>query len=126
MSDYQVTGWLAWQHHMALVLMASLYILNLKEEIPLLSVRDARLLVIAITFATKKEVDLCLEHIRIRHQKRQADIDKNRIIPGFPGADGEIKNGKVFSHVVSGWVQPTISLMPKQKCKCLARVFCSF
>jgi len=80
MSDYQVTGWLAWQHHMALVLMASLYILNIKleqqDEIPLLSVRDARLLVIAITFATKKEVDLCLEHIRIRHGKRQADIDR--------------------------------------------------
>jgi SRSO17 transposase len=80
MSDYQVTGWLAWQHHMALVLMASLYILNLKleqqEERPLLSVRDARLLVIALTFATKKEVDICLEHIRIRHQKRQADIDR--------------------------------------------------
>lgn len=80
MSDYQVTGWLAWQHHMALVLMASLYILNLKleqqEEIPLLSVRDARLLVIAITFATQKEVDLCMEHIRVRHRQRQADIDR--------------------------------------------------
>jgi len=25
MSGYQVTGWLAWQHHKALVLMASLY-----------------------------------------------------------------------------------------------------
>ena len=80
MSDYQVTGWLAWQHHMALVLMASLYILKLKlenqQEIPLLSVRDARLLVIAITFATQKEVDLCMEHIRIRHCQRQADIDR--------------------------------------------------
>lgn len=32
MSDYQVTGWLAWQHHMALVLMVSLYILNLRLE----------------------------------------------------------------------------------------------
>jgi len=31
---------------------------------------------IALTFATKKEVDLSLEHIRIRHQKRQADIDR--------------------------------------------------
>ena len=80
MSGYQVTGWLAWQHHMALVLMASFYILNIKleqqEEIPLLSVRDARLLVIAITFATQKEVDLCMEHIRNRHRKRQADIDR--------------------------------------------------
>jgi SRSO17 transposase len=80
MSGYQVTGWLAWQHHMALVMMASLYILTLKlenqEEMPLLSVRDARLLVIAKAFATQKEVDLCLEHIRIRHRHRQADIDR--------------------------------------------------
>ncbi len=80
MSGYQVTGWLAWQHHMALVLMASFYILNIKieqqEEIPLLSVRDARLLVIAITFCSQKEVDLCMKHIRNRHRKRQADIDR--------------------------------------------------
>ncbi len=80
MSGYQVTGWLAWQHHMALVMTASLYILTLKlenqEEMPLLSVRDARLLIIAKAFATQKEVDLCLEHIRIRHRQRQADIDR--------------------------------------------------
>lgn len=80
MSGYQVTGWLAWQHHMALVMMASLYILTLKienqEEMPLLSVRDARLLVIAKAFATQKEVDLCLEHIQIRHRQRQTDIDR--------------------------------------------------
>jgi len=80
MSGYQVTGWLAWQHHMALVMIASLYILTLRlenqDDMPLLSVRDARLLVIAKAFATKKEVDLCLEHIRIRHRQRQADIDR--------------------------------------------------
>jgi SRSO17 transposase len=78
MSGYQVTGWLAWQHHMALVMMASLYILTLKlenqEAMPLLSVRDARLLVIATAFATQKEVDLCLKHIRIR--QRKTDIDR--------------------------------------------------
>ena len=80
MSGYQVTGWLAWQHHMALVMMASLYILTLKienqDQMPLLSVRDARLLVIAKAFATQKEVDLCMEHIRIRHRQRQADMDR--------------------------------------------------
>jgi SRSO17 transposase len=80
MSGYQVTGWLAWQHHMALVMMAGLYILQIKletqEEMPLMSVRDARLLVIATCFATRKEVDLCWEHIRIRHQQRQADINR--------------------------------------------------
>jgi SRSO17 transposase len=80
MSGYQVTGWLGWQHHMALVLMASLYVLSVKleqkDEMPLLSVRDARLLVIAINFATQKEVDMCMAHIEKRHQQRQADIDR--------------------------------------------------
>lgn len=80
MSGYQVTGWRAWQHHMALVMMAGLYILKIKLEdqstMPLLSVRDARLLVIALNFATQKEVDLCMEHIRKRHKQRQKDIDK--------------------------------------------------
>lgn len=80
MSGYQVTGWLAWQHHMALVMMAGFYILKIKLEdqntMPLLSVRDARLLVIALNFATQKEVDRCMEHIRNRHRKRQKDIDK--------------------------------------------------
>jgi FOG: Transposase len=80
MSGYQVTGWLAWQHHMALVMMAGLYILSLKleykNEMPLLSVRDARLMVIAINFTTDKEVDLCMEHIHKRHKQRQKDIDR--------------------------------------------------
>jgi len=80
MSGYQVTGWLAWQHHMALVMMAGYYILSLKleqqDQMPLLSVRDARLLVIAINFATQKEVDLCMQHIQVRHRQRQADIDR--------------------------------------------------
>ena len=80
MSGYQVTGWLAWQHHMALVMMASLYILRMKikaqEELPLLSVRDARLLVIATLFGTQKEVDSCMEQMEFRHQQRQRDIDR--------------------------------------------------
>ena len=80
MSGYQVRGWMAWNHHMALVLVASLYLLKIKIEtqndIPLLSVRDARLLVIAILFATEKEVDLCIKHMQKRHTQRQADIDR--------------------------------------------------
>lgn len=80
MSGYQVTGWLAWQHHMALVLMASLYLLQFKleyrEDAPLISTRDARLLVIAILFCTQKEVDMVVGQMGIRHVKRQADIDR--------------------------------------------------
>ncbi|MBK6964607.1 MAG: ketopantoate reductase family protein [Bacteroidales bacterium] len=34
-------------------------------------------------------------------------LDKEKIILGFPGAGGEIKNGKVNCHVVSGLIQPT-------------------
>ena len=80
MSGYQVRGWLAWHHHIALVMMAGLYILSQKleyqQEMPLLSVRDARLMVIAINFGTDKEVELCMVHIHKRHIQRQYDIDK--------------------------------------------------
>jgi SRSO17 transposase len=80
MSGYQVTGWMAWQHHMALVMMAGFYILKIKlenqQQMPLLSVRDARLLVIAINFASQYEVDLCIQHMTRRHKQRQKDIDK--------------------------------------------------
>ena len=80
MSGYQATGWLAWQHHMALVMMAGLYILimklDYKNAMPLLSVRDARFIAIAINFATDKDVDLCMEHIHKRHIQRQKDIDR--------------------------------------------------
>jgi len=79
MSGYQVTGWLAWQHHMALVMMAGLYILimklDYKKAMPLLSVRDARLLIIAMNFTSDKEVDLCMEFIHKRHKQRQKAID---------------------------------------------------
>ena len=34
-------------------------------------------------------------------------IEKERIILGFPGAGGEINNGKVSCHVISGFIQPT-------------------
>lgn len=57
MSGYQVTGWLTWQRHMTLVMMASLYMLRMKikarGQLPILSVRDARLLMIATLFGTR-------------------------------------------------------------------------
>lgn len=34
-------------------------------------------------------------------------IDNEKVILGFPGAGGEIKNGTVYCHIVSGLVQPT-------------------
>lgn len=56
MSEYQVRGWKAWHHHMAMCMMAQAYILNEKkehqEEMPLLSAYDIRQ-VIMQTFIRK-------------------------------------------------------------------------
>ena len=79
MSDYQVRKWQGWHHHHALVMMASLFLLkerlSQKEAVPLMSLRDARLLMIARLFGTDEEVDTCLTQMRGRHEKRQKSID---------------------------------------------------
>lgn len=78
MTDYQVRGWLAWHHHMALVMMAMAFTLSekitQKEEMPLLSASDIRLILIH-KFAKTSMAKLSIEEqIRIRHQKRKTDI----------------------------------------------------
>ncbi len=79
MSDYQVRKWQGWHHHHALVMMASLFILTQRlahgEAYPLMSVRDARLLIVARLFGTDDDVKKRFEHMLIRHEKRQKSID---------------------------------------------------
>ncbi len=81
LSDYQVRKWLSWQHHHSLVLMACLFIMKLKLEnkidYPLLSVRDARILMIVKIFGTEDDFKRRLEQMAIRHRKRQANIDRH-------------------------------------------------
>ncbi len=54
MSDYQIRKWTAWHHHQSLVMLASIFLLKDKidneEEYPLMSLRDARILVIVHMF----------------------------------------------------------------------------
>lgn len=80
MSDYQIRKWNGWHHHHALVLMAGLFLLKQKienqQEAPLMSVRDARILVIISLFGTPKDMEIRLEQMKTRHFKRQADIDR--------------------------------------------------
>jgi hypothetical protein len=61
-------------------MMACLFILKLKlenqTEYPLLSVRDARILMIVGIFGEKADYKRRLEQMQIRHQKRQANIDR--------------------------------------------------
>ncbi len=81
MSDYQVRKWKSWHHHHSLVILASLFLIkqqiNIHPQVPLLSFRDARILIILSTFGTKQDVELRLKQMEIRHQKRQKDIDFN-------------------------------------------------
>jgi len=58
MSKYQVRGWLAWYHHMAMVMMATQFILLKKllhkEELLFLSAFDVREIIMH-TYANKKD-----------------------------------------------------------------------
>jgi len=76
MSQYQLRGWLAWHHHMALVMLSMLFVLTekieYKNEYPLLSARDVR----EIIERTYAQQDNVLEIMILRHKRRQKDIDR--------------------------------------------------
>lgn len=75
MSQYQVRGWLAWHHHMVMVMMALHFILSekilLKDELPLLSAYDVREIMLNVyprKGATQQEI---MQQIHKRHQQRK-------------------------------------------------------
>lgn len=79
MADYQVRGWSAWHHHMALVMMAMLFMLeeklSHKQSHPLLSCSDIEILLACFLpkrGGTKKEV---VRQMDARHKARQKAID---------------------------------------------------
>lgn len=85
MSDYQVRKWLGWHHHHAILLMALLFMLHERLDhearYPLMSVRDARIMVTTLIAETmlQNEPEM-LRQIRLmkeRHYKRRLDIDRN-------------------------------------------------
>jgi len=81
MADYQVRKWSAWHHHMALVMMAMLFMLteriHHKDTYPLLSCSDIEELLARFLprrDVTREEVILQLEH---RHRQRQKAIESH-------------------------------------------------
>lgn len=81
MADYQVRKWSAWHHHMALVMMAMLFMLTEKirhkDTYPLLSCSDIEELLVRFLprrDVTKEEVILQLEY---RHNQRQKAIESH-------------------------------------------------
>jgi SRSO17 transposase len=80
MADYQIRGWLAWHHHIVLCMMAQYFILTqkllLKEDVPLLSAYDIRMILIKqLMDKQKTDADL-IDQLAIRHQQRQRDINR--------------------------------------------------
>ena len=79
MADYQVRGWNAWHHHMALVSMAMLFMLQerllLKETHPLLSCSDIETLLAHFLLRRDLTVEEVIRQMDLRHKKRQSSID---------------------------------------------------
>jgi len=80
LSGYQIRKWNGWQHHQSLTLMASLYMLTLKiarkPEYELMSLRDARIMIIAHLFSDQQTIGILHEQMLIRHKNRKRDIDR--------------------------------------------------
>lgn len=78
MADYQVRGWSGWHHHMALVMLAMLFMLKIKDQYDdtceLISSNDIRELL--YHFLPKRAVttEEVLRQMAIRHQKRRIAI----------------------------------------------------
>jgi SRSO17 transposase len=80
MSDYQVRKWNAWHHHMALVMLSLSFLVKerilYKDECPLLSSRDIRLMIIAMLLNDPATVDKKIAQMEIRHEQRRRDIER--------------------------------------------------
>lgn len=79
LAHYQVRGWLAWHHHMALVMMAMLFMLEerllQKQSYPLLSCSDIENLL--AHFLPRRDVSLqeVIRQMEARHQARRQSIE---------------------------------------------------
>lgn len=79
MADYEVRGWNAWHHHMALVLLAQSFLLDerilSRDDMPLLSSADLVELLGATLPTKNNTVNDIAKAMALRHDKRQRAID---------------------------------------------------
>jgi len=79
LDHYQARGWRSWHHHMALVMMAMLFMLKertaSRDTYPLLSCADVATLLAHVL--PRRDVGLAevIRQLEVRHQRRQASID---------------------------------------------------
>lgn len=76
LGDYQTRGWLGWHHHMALVMVAMLFLLEerlaCRDSCPLLSSTDVRTLLALFLPRRQVTVEEVLRQLDVRHRKRQS------------------------------------------------------
>lgn len=79
LADYQVRGWRAWHHHMALVLMAMLFMLeeklSVQESHPLLSCSDIETLLAHFLPRRDVTVEEVVRQMEARHEARRKAIE---------------------------------------------------
>ena len=79
MDHYQIRGWLAWHHHMAMVMMAMLFLLETRQEQeashPLLSCPNIAGLLTHFLLRRDITPEEVLRQMEVRHRQRKASID---------------------------------------------------
>lgn len=79
MDEYQARSWMAWYHHMALVMMAMLFLLRERleqsDDLPLLSARDVKILLARVLPRRDVDPDELIRQLQARHRQRQSSID---------------------------------------------------
>jgi len=79
MGQYQARGWFAWHHHMSMVQLAMLFMLEQRlqhqPDVPLLSCPDIATLLKSVLPRKDITEDEVLRQLEVRHRKRRASID---------------------------------------------------
>jgi SRSO17 transposase len=82
MADYEVRGWDGWHHHMALVMMAQLFLLNERrrnrDEVPILTCADVVKLLVTFLPRKQRTYKEVLKEIQRCHNKRLAAMESAR------------------------------------------------
>lgn len=79
LDEYQARSWQAWYHHVALVMMAMLFLLREKQlheaVLPLLSTADVKYILARILPRRDLDPEELMRQLSRRHQQRQAAVD---------------------------------------------------
>ena len=86
LDHYQARNWNSWHHHMALIMMAMVFLLQQrvarKDDYPLMTVSDMVFIFATILPSRRNNLAQALEIVEQRHRNRQRDIElKSKLSP---------------------------------------------